>query len=281
MADEATDVQEEITPDDFLADEKQDSPETESSTVKEEKPEVAEDTKEEAKAEKSVGDDTPSTPDVPTKEEGEEETEEKSEEQSETAETEDKPLGKADERKAQLNSEIRDLVSQRNALKEQVAKANAEVYQVATEDELMEDGLSVTDAKVEALRQQIEMKDYNEKVADAQLTLSTESERVLKDFPIFDPDSELYEKELAESASELLESNLITDPNSGQIIGSNVSPYKLYKTLATAQGISTVKGQLKGQKDTEKMLANADSTASTAPTKKTVDPLMELWTQDD
>ena len=217
----------------------------------------------------------------PKKEEPKTETEDEAEAEVEETETEEKPpevekpQGKAEERKTQLNTEIRDLVAQRNALKADVEKANAEVYQPATEEELTDQGLSATDAKVEALRQQIEMRDYNEKVAEAQLTIGHESERVLNDFPIFNSESESYDKELAEEAATLLQQNLITDPNSGQIIGSNVSPYQLYKTLARASGISATKGEIKGQRNTEKQLANVDAPSSAAPEKKPVDPIME------
>lgn len=276
MADDAKDVNEEveITPDDFDADEKQDSSKAESSTADQEKPEVEKDSQQEQNS-----DDTPATDEEPSKEESnDEEADEQSEVESEKAEdTEDKPRG-ADKRKAELTNEIRDLVSQRNALRTEVEKVNAEVYQPATEDELVDQGYSATDAKVEALRQQIEVKDYNDRVAEAQLTLSSESERVINDFPIFNPESDQYEKELAEEAGNLLQANLITDPNTRQIVGSNVSPYQLYKTLAKAHGISAVKGQMKGQQDTAKMLANADtsvSATSAKPAKK--DPLAEIW----
>lgn len=272
MAEDAQDVQEDPIMA-SLIDEEQDSPEAESSPAKEEKPEVAEDTKEEVQ-----GDDTPTAPDVPTKD-GEEAKEEESTEAEEP--TEDKPLGKAEERKLKLNTEIRDLVSKRNELKSEVEKANAEVYQPATEDELVEDGYSETDAKVEALRQEIEMRNYNDKVTEAQLTLNSESERVIQDFPIFDDNSPDYDEDLAVQTGELLEANLIRDPNTKQVIGSNISPYKLYKTIASAAAASTAKGQLKGQKDTENMLANADSPASVAPPAKPKDPLMDLLIADD
>lgn len=198
-------------------------------------------------------------------------------EPEEKAEVPEKPLAKAEERKTQLNTEIRDLVARKNALKAEVERANAEVYQPATEDELVEQGLTATDAKLEALRQQIEVKDYNDKVADAQLTIGHESERVLRDFPIFNPDNDEYDKELAEEAAELLQANLVYDQNTNQVIGSNVSPYQLYKTLARASGISTAKGQMKGQQDTEQMLASADTGSSAAPAKQKVDPVAELW----
>lgn len=291
MADDdksSNDVQDEITA--VLGDDSQDTPADPSpakpeAKAEDKKPEVAKDTKEEKK-----GDDTPAPPEVPTKgEEAKPDKEEaKAEPEDEAESTEDKPRGKAEERKAQLNTEIRDLVSQRNALKEQVTKANAEVYQPATENELTgetnpETGqpFTSTEAKVEAMRQAIEMRDYNEKVAEAQLTIESESQRVLTDFPIFNSENEGYDKELAEEAAELLQANLILDPNTGQVIGSNVSPYQLYKTLARASGISTVKGQIKGQQATEKMLANADGGSAAAPPAKAKDPVLEILSSDD
>lgn len=278
MAESIQDVQEvEITPDDFDG-ETQETPKAESSPAEAEE-------KSEAK-EPEVA--TEESEEVETKsDDAEQETEEAPEEESKEDapesddETETKPQSKADERKAQLNTEIRDLVSQRNALKAEVEKINAEAYQVATEDELVDQGYSATDAKVEALRQAIEMKEYNDKVADAQLSISSEVQRVLDDFPIFNENSDEYDKELATEAFQLLQANLILDPNTQQVIGSNVSPYQLYKTLARASGISATKGQIKGQQDTEKMLANADAPASTAPAgKKPVDPLAELWSEE-
>lgn len=261
MADEP-DVPSEITPEDF--DGEQEAPKAGSSP---DKPEQAKEAEPKEEAEKPEAEEE-------AKAESEE-TETESESEDETEETETKPT-KADERKTQLNTEIRDLVAQRNALKEEVAKAN-EVYQPATEEDLVNDGMDATEAKVEALRQAIEVKDYNDKVADAQLTIESESQRVLQDYPIFNPDNESYDEDLSLEAAQLLEANLIQDPNTGQIIGSNVSPYQLYKTLAKASGISGAKGQIKGQQATEKMLANADANSSTAPAKKADDPLGKLW----
>lgn len=264
MADEnAQDVEApEITPEAF--DGEQESPKAESSTAENKDPEAVA-TKDEAPAEA---------------EEAPKETESESEDADEPADAdkpEDKPQKGAEDRKTQLNTEIRDLVAQRNALRTEVEKINAEVYQPATEQDLISEGLSPTDAKVEALRQQIEVRDYNEKVAEAQLTLESEAQRVINDFPIFNQDSEGYDEELAKEAAELMSQNLIYDENTGQIIGSKISPYQFYKTLARASGISATKAQIKGQQATEKMLANADTASSAAPAKKAADPLMELW----
>lgn len=294
MADANDDVQSEITPEDF--DGKQETPQAESSPAKEapaEKPEGKD-----AKADKE----TPTPPDVPTKDkESDTEEPDKPEEPVDADKPEDKPT-KLEQREAKLkagieadkkalgispNVAIRDLVSARNALKAEVEKTNAEAYQVATEDELTDavnpetgQNYSSVEAKVEAMRQSQEMDKYNAQVADAQLTLHSEAERVISDFPLFNPDSEQFDKELAEEAAGLLEANLIYDENTEQIIGSNVSPYKLYQTLAKAQGISTVKGQIKGQQATEKQLANADNANSAAPPQKPKDPLADLWSGD-
>lgn len=273
MDENPTDVQApaEITPEAFNADE-QESPKAAPSTAEDKKPEdakasVEEKPKEEAKAE----------PEAPKETESEEKPADKAEE-PDADKPEEKPT-KADERKTQLNTEIRDLVAQRNSLRTEVEKANAEVYQPATEQELVDDGMTATDAKVEVMRQQLEVRDYNERVAEAQLTIESESNRVLQDFAWANPNSgeDVYKKELAEEAAALLQQNLVTDPNTGQIIGSNISPYQLYKTLDRASGISTVQGQLKGQQATEKMLANADNASSAAPPKQKADPLKDLW----
>ncbi len=269
MADDVQDA--EITLDDFNADE-----------AKPAEPSPAKD-KAEAKAEPKVEPQAKDTkeevtpPDVPIKEEA------KPDEQETPAEGEAEPEKPrpAEERKTQLNTEIRDLVSERNKLRDEVTKLNAETYQVATEQELVDGGMTEIEAKVEQMRQEREMDKFNSQVADAQLTISSESDRVLRDFPLFNPDSEDYDKELAEEAAGHLGSMLIIDPNTNQVIGSNGSVYQYYKTLARASGISTTKGQLKGQQDTERQLANVDAGGNAAPPKEKVDPLMELWKQPD
>jgi hypothetical protein len=264
MADAADDVQApDITLDDFDG-ESQDAPTVDPSPTEPKDTETAE-------ADKPA-------------EEGEAETPpegEPAEEEDGDQQPEDKQFAKADERKNALNSEIRDLVAQRNELKKEVEKANSEAYQPATEEELEAEGLSSVEAKVEAMRQREEVREYNNQVAEAQLTIESESQRVLREFPMFDPSSDQYNEEIRDQAAELLQANLIFDPNTGQVIGSNVSPYQLYKTIATAAGISAQKGQIAGQKATERMLANADSPGSAAPAKKPIDPVLALWQEDD
>lgn len=263
---ESTDVNaEEITPE--LFDGEQEAPKAESSPAEE----------------TESNEEVENTPEVEEKDEAEDKTEDEepaTEDEAEEPVEETKPLAKAEQRKVQLNTEIRDLVSQRNALRAEIEKVNAEVYQPATEEELVDQGLSATDAKVEALRQQFEVSKYNESVADAQLSLASESQQVLDRYPIFNPDSESFNQELAEEAAILLEANLIKDQNTGQIIGSNISPLKLYSTLAKAANISAAQGQVKGQKAAEKMLTNTDTPSSASKPKKKADPLMEIWSED-
>ena len=273
--DENPDVNE-ITLEDFTADEQEPK---DSSPPKEAKAEPVAPKEAETKEEpEAKADDTavPEPPDVPKVEPDKAEPKE-----AEPVEETPPKETKAEARKTQLNTEIRDLVAERNRLKADVEKQNAEVYQVATEDELVEQGMTAVEAKVEALRQEHEMDKYNSQVADAQLTLSHESNRVLNEFGWANPESESFNKELAAQAATLVEKNLIKDPNSEQIIGSNVSLYELYQTIDTATKISETNGQLKGQADVEKQLANADTPSNVAPPKEKVDPLLELWRSDD
>ena len=264
MADQAEDVKIDDPIMDILLEDDQ-SP-TKESSPEEKQPDTAEDAEDVKTA------DAPEEPeeDKPTDVEAVEDTE-----------PEVKPPSKAESRKDQLNTEIRDLVAQRNQLKQEVEKANAAVYQPATESDLIDQGMTELEAKVEAMRQENEMEKYNTQVAEAQLTINSEANRVLEDFKIFNPDQPEYDKELAEEAAELFQANLIYDQNSGQIIGSNISPYKLYKTIARAAESSAVKGQVKAQMANEKMLANADTGSSAAPAKKASDPITDLWKSDD
>jgi hypothetical protein len=278
MADDADVQAPDITPEDF--DGVQDKPEAKAEpTPKTEPSPVKDEVKPESKEKPEVAkkDEAPAPPDLKPKAETEVEDETKVDPKTEETKAEEPPLSKAEERKTQLTTEIRDLVSQRNTLKAEVERINNEVYQPATEDELVNDGMSAIEAKVEAMRQANEVEKYNNRVADAQLTLSSESNRVLQDFPIFNPESDTYDKELADEAGALLSANLILDPNTNQVIGSNVSPYQLYKTLARASGISATKGQIKGQAATEQQLANVDAASSAAPPAKPKDPLADLW----
>lgn len=206
----------------------------------------------------------------------------------------DKPLAPKSENRFQT------LANENRELRRKNEQLIAQTYQPATEEELTDEVNPETgenynrlEAKFEAYRQQQELEKYNSQVSGAQAEIGNEAYSVMNDFPTFNPDSEQFDEDLATEAAQLLEANLIRDPNvpeldeSGQqtgkgiVIGSNVSPYQLYKTLARAQGISTAKGQMKGQRATQQMLANADSAGSAAPPKKPKDPVLDILSSDE
>lgn len=204
--------------------------------------------------------------------------------------TEEEPQSAADKRKAELaadieegkqqlgidpSTEIRDMVSARKAIREAVEAKNAQVYAPQTPEEIMaETGQSQDAARITAMEQRQELADYNNRVAEAQLVVQSESQRVLQDFPIFNPGSPEFRPEVASGAAELLRSNLQFDPNTGELIGSNVSPYQLYKTIASASQASAVENQIRGQKSAEQMLASAEPQSSAVPAQAAEDPFL-------
>jgi hypothetical protein len=284
MADTPVVEDTEITLDDFNADDKA----TESTPVKEEA--QAEPVKEEKVADKG-------------KTESETETEGNKEVVADdTAETSpdetepqgDKPLAPKSENRFQK------MANENRSLREQVEKLTGDVYQPQTAEELSDmvnpetgENYTKSEARVVALEQKLELKDYNERVTGVQSFLGAESYEVLDKFPVFNPDDkEHFDPELAEIASETMEANLIRDPNVpeigpdgqptglGLIIGYNKSPKQIYTNLARIHGVSTTKGQIKGQQDTEKQLANVDAGGNAAPPTVKEDPLMKLWKED-
>lgn len=284
MADEPDVQVADITPEDFMADE-QESPKTDSSPVEakaeapaEEKPEVAE-------------------PEAPAEEEAKAETEGQSEDKTEETETE---TPKDETLAPKSQARFQNLANENRDLRRQVEQLTAQTYQPATEEDLANEVNPETgenynrlEAKFEAYRQSQEIDKYNSQVVEAQASIGNESLGVLNDFPRFNPNSDQFEADLALDAAQLLEANLIRDPNvpeldqegkptgKGIVIGSNISPYQLYKTLDKASSLSITKGQIKGQQATETMLANADTGGSNAaPAKQTVDPVVALWKED-
>lgn len=184
--------------------------------------------------------------------------------------------------------EIRSKVELRNHLRE-LNQVKAREAQVAAEQELLgevnpDTGEYFTPAEAERVARQqtleqqqneIAQERYSMEVQQNQRTIAGEVQQALTDFPIFNDASPEYDSETSARVERLLESNLIRDPNTpeidpstgqptgkGQIIGSNVSPYELLQTVADSARSYAAKGQVQGQKATEKMLASADNTGS-------------------
>lgn len=231
------------------------------------------------------------TPEESTKPEtseptGTEEPELSKPEQPESPKPEEK-TSRADARKQQLNSEIRERIAERNALRDEIAALSRQKYDLAsssdipTVDSLLEQinpdtGDYYTRAEAENLRlnkrldafeKQQEFNAYVERVADARVQLSSEANRVVKDFPIFDPESDEYNAELTAAADELMQNSLIKDEKTGQVIGARVSPYQLYSTIAKAKASGEAGGKTSGRKAALDMMNNADiSSSAKAPT---------------
>lgn len=212
-----------------------------------------------------------------------EEADEHTEDETEETETEDRPQSKGEQRRDSLNAEIRDLVAQRNQIRQQVEQLNAQAYKAPTVDDLLDtvnpetgDYYNRLEAQVEAMRQEREIERYTNQVADSRFALGAETQRALEDFPMFDSNSPDYNAELAQEVDQILGSSLRYDERTNQVIGSAISPYQLYKSYAVAARQSAAKAEVKVKKDTAKMMTNADR-----PTggKGTVKPFGKMTTK--
>lgn len=274
MAQEASDV---TTP--VVA---QDTTPTESSPAENNAPEVADPILESLKDEDASVDE--STKKDPPKEETESDPEKEQPESdpnleaADETESEGKPRGKQD-----ANARIRTLANENRQLKEQIETLNSQVYRPQSEQDLMNDGLNPTDARVEAMRQEIEVERFNRQVSELNSTMNQEADAVLRDFPMFDPDSGGYNAEIAKRANQLYmhTAGMQTDPNTGLLISANVSPYDFYKTIAETYEVSSRAGQIKGQQANDKMRSAAEPQSSSAPKTPKVDPIMAALTSDD
>lgn len=195
---------------------------------------------------------------------------------------EEKPLApKSENRFQQLANENREMREQLSRLKQQES-------QFATEQELLNEvnpdtGEYYTPQEVEriafaqsreAQATQVAQERYNLEVQQNQTVIKTEAERALQEFPMFDESNKKeYNPTLAAQADVLLAQSLIFD--NGVLVGSNLSPYQLYKTIADSAQTNDSRRQAEAQKATEKMLANADvADGNSQATNTKEDPLL-------
>lgn len=197
-------------------------------------------------------------------------------------EQENRPAKGAEQRKQQLNTQIRDLVAEKNALERDVAELNRQRYQIATPEELptveqimemqneetgdyytrTEAQLLRLEAQVELDQQQRQLEAYNKQIVDNTMALKENVAQTLNDFPMFDANSDQYDERLAAEANKILETSLIRDPNTGRIIGSRVSPYDIYSTIANAITAGKTQGEVASRKATQKMMRSVDAVDS-------------------
>jgi uncharacterized protein (DUF3084 family) len=210
--------------------------------------------------------------------EPEEATEAKEESDTEAKVEEDaeQPKKGAEERKVQLQSEIRSLVSQRNTLRQEVEAKNAEQYRPQTAAEIAELGVEPVLAEVRALQQRTEMAEFNAHVAETNANLNTESLQLMADYPVFDSQSSEYNEGLSQRVNSLYQkvAGITTDPKTGLITNVQTLPYDFYKSFAETHTAGAQNGAVKGQVAAEKMLAAADTPSSSAPKQPKEDPFL-------
>ena len=205
----------------------------------------------------------------------------------------------AETRKQQLNNEIRDKVAERNALRKEIAELNRQKYQMKSQSDLptvealMEqinpetnDYYTRTEAKlfrIEAEREleakQKQMDEYTDNIVDNRMRIKEEADRAIKDFPMFDDQSDVYDKELAGRADRIVENLLIKD-DTGEIIGSRGSIYDVYALVAAAAGSAETNGKIAGRKAAEKMMDSADvlgGSSSGIIENNDNDPFLKGW----
>lgn len=234
----------------------------------------------------SLGDESMSEEEAEETEE-QDNSEDETEEESETT-TEAKPKDtspkNAEMRKQQLNSEIRDKVAERNALRKEIAELNKQKYQLMSSNDLPSvddlmgqinadtgDYYTRTEAKLARLeaereleRAQRRMDEYTDNIVDNRLRLKDEADRALKDFPMFDADSPSYNAELAAQADQIAGNLIIQDQNTGEIIGSRGSVYDVYAAIANAAKSAEANGKIAGRQATMDMMNSADVVGSSS-----------------
>lgn len=207
-----------------------------------------------------------------------------SEAETETSKTdsEEGQRKNAETRKQQLNNEIRDKVAERNALRDEIAELNRQKYQIKNADDLptvdalmeqqnpdtgdyytrMEAEVARIKAERALEKEQRQLEAYTESIVENRIRLKDEATKALKDFPMFDENSNSYNKDLAEQAGRIAEGLLIKDRNTGEIIGSNGSIYSVYETIANAAKTAEATGKIAGRKAAVDMMNSADVVGS-------------------
>lgn len=195
--------------------------------------------------------------------------EDKEDESEDKSDDDPKPKRGKEARQEQLerdldeeNRAIRELVARRNearAYRQQLEQEQAQQYQetppetqgqsLPTLEQIMqtenpETGDFFTEFEAKAVLQNLQLQqqlvDIQQATYEAQVSasidgMSSDANRVLKDFPEFDPLSDEYDSELDKDVNYFLQRMLIYD-DAGKIIGSEESIYQLYQSFHKARG---------------------------------------------
>lgn len=181
--------------------------------------------------------------------EGEPKTDEAQEDESEDKSEEKPEFPKAEKRKAQLNDEIRGLVSRREDLKREVAEyesikqlQNSINENRITPEQLEAAGLDPQDAAIQALlynqeldQQQAKVNEISTDIADLQYHMALDRVELLKDYPVFDETSPEYNADFTKKAADMYVSaaNLQFNEEGAPISADK----KLYEFMTDLHGI--------------------------------------------
>lgn len=193
------------------------------------------------------------------------------------------------DQKQQDNREIRDLLSQRNTLREQIAQANAQAYgapdmsQLPTVEQLMttenpdtEEFYTKLEAQVEVIKRHQEMErnhqqfnEYNNRIADSVTQMMNETDAVLRDFPWADSEKkDAYDPILVKQADTLLANNTVYDQKTGYPIGARQSIYQIYEALNVARTQNMQQAEADARRAAEQQRDNLDVVGTGASTAK-------------
>lgn len=209
----------------------------------------------------------------------------KPEEQPEA--TDDTPEPPQEELAPKSQNRFQQLANENREMKAELDRLRRQETQIAAEQQLInevnpETGEFYTPQEIERIAfqqskqqqaQDVATQRYELEVQEVQSQLRDEATRALSDFPMFDETSKEYDEELAAEVDELLGANLVLEEGTNRIIGSRVSPYKIYQSHVRAAEKARQQGQINGQKATERMLASVDGTGSNQKGEASFDKL--------
>jgi len=176
-------------------------------------------------------------------------------------------------------------IKERLAVKRQVTESLAKQpeFTPQTADDLAATGMEPALAGVEALRQEVRRDQIVNELTDLNASINSDANRTLREFPVFDPASDQYDKAFEKQVADLYKqyAHFEMDTSGSYITRADIPMYEFFASYGAARGAGSKRGQLDGAKAADKMASAAEdaSTASVASTKtnrtKTEDELFE------
>lgn len=247
---------------DMKADE-QSRAEAEKTPKVEEKP-VVKSTEEESTEEKKT-DESKDDEKKETDEETEEKKEPESKEDEETEEKSEETEESGDEKEVAQRG-----YAERRQLKEKVTKGLADrpEYIPQSAEELEEAGMDPALAGIEALRQEVRRDQIINELTELNASVNTDANGVLREFPVYDPNSKDYDEKFAKDVEQLYRkyANFEMDPTGSYITRADIPLGEFFRFAAQSRGTGSQQAEIQGQKAAEKMLAATDEPSSAPET---------------